>query len=73
MTPFGWFMLGYAAIAWSIWLVVSVIMLVRDDEDFRPAVATGALIGVLWPLMVLWSPVLIAGHVRRRNEIGGGK
>lgn len=73
MTPFDWFLLGYAAIAWLTWGIASTVALVRDRDDFGPAVVNGALVGVLWPLLVLWSPVLIAGHVRRRNEIGGGK
>ena len=71
-----WFevaLLVYGGLAWALWGAASIVLIVRDCEDLWPAVEKGALLGVLWPLWVLWLPLVAAGLILRRISMGGQK
>lgn len=72
MSPFHLVLAIYGVIAWLTWGTVSIILIYRD-HDLHYCITRGALVGVLWPFIVLWSPVVVIGHIRRHIQTGGGK
>lgn len=69
-----WFeiaLLAYGGLAWALWCAASIVLIVKDREDLWPASGKGALFGILWPLWVLWLPIVAVGLILRRIEMGG--